>query len=98
MQTNINYLVGIKQELTGSVILWRSGEIQFIVHLLCAGLPWWLRWLRICLQCEGPGFNLWVRRTPGKWNGYPLQYSCVENPTERGAWWATVHGVARSWT
>ena len=31
-------------------------------------------------------------------NGTPLQYSCLENPTDRGAWWATVHGVAKSWT
>ena len=29
---------------------------------------------------------------------YPLQYSCLENPMDRGAWWATVHGVAKSWT
>ena len=34
-------------------------------------------------------------RSPGEGNGNPLQYSCVENPMERGAWWATVHGVAR---
>ena len=30
--------------------------------------------------------------------GYPLQYSCLENPMDRVAWWATVHGVAKSWT
>ena len=30
-------------------------------------------------------------------NGTPLQYSCLENPKDRGAWWATVHGVAKSW-
>ena len=35
-------------------------------------------------------------RTPGKGNGYPLQYSCPENSMDRGAWWATVHGVAES--
>ena len=37
-------------------------------------------------------------RSPGKGNGNPLQYSCLENPMDRGAWWATVHGVAKSWT
>ena len=37
-------------------------------------------------------------RSPGKGNGNPLQYSCLENPTDGGAWWATVHGVAKSWT
>ena len=31
-------------------------------------------------------------------NGIPLQYSCLENPMDGGAWWAAVHGVARSWT
>ena len=37
-------------------------------------------------------------RSPGEGNGNPLQYSCLENPTDGGAWQATVHGVAKSWT
>ena len=37
-------------------------------------------------------------RSPGEGNGNPFQYSCLENPMDRGAWWATVHGVAKSWT
>ena len=37
-------------------------------------------------------------RCPGEGNGNPLQYSCLENSTDRGAWVATVHGVAKSWT
>ena len=37
-------------------------------------------------------------RSPGGGNGNPLQYSCLENPTDKGAWWATVHGVAKSQT
>ena len=37
-------------------------------------------------------------RSPGEGNGNPLQYSCLENPIEGGAWWATVHGVAKSRT
>ena len=32
----------------------------------------------------------------GEGNGNPLQYSCLENPMDRGAWWAAVHGVAKS--
>ena len=36
-------------------------------------------------------------RSPGEGNGNPLQYSCLENPMERGTWWAIVHGVAKSW-
>ena len=34
----------------------------------------------------------------GEENGNPLQYSCLENPMDRGAWWAAVHGVVKSWT
>ena len=36
------------------------------------------------------------RRSPGEGNGNPLQYSCLGNPMDRGAWWATVYGVAKS--
>ena len=37
-------------------------------------------------------------RCPREKNGNPLQYSCLENSMDRGAWWATVHGVTKSWT
>ena len=37
-------------------------------------------------------------RSPGEGNGNPLQYSCLENSMDGGAWWATVHGVAKSRT
>ena len=37
-------------------------------------------------------------RSPGEGNGNPLQYSCLQNPMDGGAWWATVHGVAKSRT
>ena len=37
-------------------------------------------------------------RDPGEGNGNPVQYSCLENPMDRGAWWVTVHGVANSRT
>ena len=36
-------------------------------------------------------------RSPGEGNGNPLQYSCLENSMDRGAWQATVHGVTKSW-
>ena len=41
-----------------------------------------------------PGFG----RSPGGGHGNPLQYSCLENPMDRVAWWATVHRVPKSWT
>ena len=34
-------------------------------------------------------------RSPGGGNGNPLQYSCLENPMDRGTWWATAHGIAK---
>ena len=37
----------------------------------------------------------WVGKMPWKGNGSPLQYSCLENPIDKGAWWAIVHGIAR---
>ena len=65
-----------------------------------------LSWQRICLQCRNPpvmqetpgslpGFIPVSGRCPGEGNGNPLQYPCLENPTDRGAWRATVHAVTR---
>ena len=45
-----------------------------------------------------PGLIPGSGRSLGEGNGNPLQYSCLENPIEGGAWWATVHGVAKSQT
>ena len=45
-----------------------------------------------------PSSILGSRRSPGEGNGNPLQYSYLENPVDRGAWWATVHGVAKTQT
>ena len=45
-----------------------------------------------------PGLIPGSGRSPGEGNGTPLQYSCLENPTEGGAWWATVHRVIKSRT
>ena len=45
-----------------------------------------------------PGFIPGSGRSPGEGNDIPLQYPCLENPMDREAWWATVHGVAKSRT
>ena len=55
-----------------------------------SGLLW-----RFHLRCERLRFDLGLGRAPGEGNGYPLQYSCLKNPMDRGAWGATVHGVAK---
>ena len=44
-----------------------------------------------------PGGSM-VKNLPQRGNGNPLQYSCLDNPMDRGAWWATVHGVAKRLT
>ena len=43
-------------------------------------------------------FSYWLDLTSGEGDGTPLQYSCLENPIDIGAWWAAVHGVAKSRT
>ena len=48
-------------------------------------------------NAEDPGLILGSGRSPGEGNGNPLQYSGLENSMVRGAWWAAVHGVAKSW-
>ena len=45
-----------------------------------------------------PGLIPGLGRSPGEGNGNPLQYSCLENPMDGGAWWAAVHGVTKSRT
>ena len=60
-------------------------------------LPWWLS--SKASACNGrrtgdPGSIPGLRRSPGGGHGNPLQYSCLDNPMDRGPWLATVHGVA----
>ena len=58
-------------------------------------LSWWLRWQRICLKC---GRLAWIPvsgRSPGEWNGSPLQYSYLENPIDRGDWGLQSMGLQR---
>ena len=43
-------------------------------------------------------FDPWAKKIPGEGNGNPLQYSCLENPMDRGTWKTTIHGVSKSWT
>ena len=62
------------------------------------GLPRWLHSKESACQCRRCKINPWVRKIPLGGNGNPLQYSCLGNPMDRGVWWATIHGVAKSWT
>ena len=66
-------------------------------HTIYIGLTWWLSDKKPTCQCRRCVFNPWVGKTPGEANSNPLQYSCLGNPLDRGAWWAVVHRVIRSW-
>ena len=61
-----------------------QNSTYLLSHSFCGSELWlWVTWL------------LW---SVGEGNGNPLQYSCLENPVDRGAWWAAVHGIVQSWT
>ena len=61
------------------------------------GLPWWLCGKEFC-NARDTGSIPGLGRFLGGGNGNPLQYSCLENPMERGPWWATVYRVTKSQT
>ena len=61
-------------------------------------LPWWLSGKESACNVGDVGSIPGLGRSPGEGNGNPLQCSCLENPMDRGAWWATVHGVTKSQT
>ena len=61
-------------------------------------LPWWLDGKESACNARDLGPVPGSGRSPGGGNGYPLQYSCLGNSMDNGAWLATVHGVAKNWT
>ena len=92
--------------------LWRTGKhglLQSIgsqrvaqdlaaEQLWARRFPWWLSGKESTCLCRRHGFDPGLGRYPGEGNGNPLQYSCWENPMDRGVWKATVHGVTKSQT
>ena len=70
-------------------------------HLLqTTGLPWWLSRKESACNAEGAGDSgsvLGLGGSPGEGNDNPLQCTCLKNPIDRGASWAIVCGVAKSW-
>ena len=64
------------------------------------GLPWWCSGEESC-QCRRHkrlGFDPWVGQIPWRRAWQPTPFFLLGNPMDRGAWWARVHGVAKSWT
>ena len=68
------------------------------MYSVCKGFPWWLGGKESACNAGDTGQIPRSRRSPGKEMGNPLQYSWLENSMDRGAWWATVHGVTKSQT
>ena len=62
------------------------------------GLPWGSDGKESACKVKDVDLIPRSRRPSGEGNGIPFQYSCLEDPVDRGAWWATVHGVTESWT
>ena len=58
------------------------------------GLPTWLGGKETTCQCRKHRFDPWLGKVPWRRKWQPTPYSCLENPMDRGAWWATAHGVA----
>ena len=74
-----------------------SHKVRKIAPSMCLeGLPWWLSDKESACNAGNPGSIPGLGRSPGAGHGNPLQYSCLENPMDRGAWHAVVRRVAQS--
>ena len=100
-----SFLLGIHPavDLLGHMVtlcltIWKNSRLLLLLLLL-----FYCFWTSLMAQASAynardPGSIPRLGRSPGEGNGNPLQYSCLENPMDGGAWSATVHGVAKSQT
>ena len=93
--------VGDRHEVdTLWVLAWTSGctkvlYVDLVVGTWVFGLLWWLSGKEPPCQSRRCVFDPWSGSSPGEGHGNPLQYSCLENLIDRGAWRDTVHGVTK---
>ena len=73
-------------------------DMNLILHTPSTGIPGGSEDKASACNAGDPGSIPGLGRSSGEGNGNPLQYFCLENPMDRGAWQATVHGVAKSQT
>ena len=78
---------------TNLILAWINGNL-----MSTSGFPGGSEVKASARNAGDPGSIPGMGRSPGEGNGDPLQCSCLENPMDRGAWWATVHGVTKSRT
>ena len=81
---------------------WRWSDICWMrkiksIHISILGFPCGSDGKRLP-RIQETQVHLWVRKIPGEGHGNPFQNSCLETSMDGGAWWATVHGVTKSWT
>ena len=69
-----------------------------LLHICFCGLPRWLSGKESACNAGDPDLIPGSWRSPGEGNGNPFQYSCLENPMDGGAWYATLDGVAKNQT
>ena len=97
-----NCPINRKQDFQSHTEFINSNEIYLQPIILCGrGFPGGTMRENLPANTEDAGdMNLipGLGRSPGEWNGCPLQYPCLEKSTDRGTWWATVNGVTKSWT
>ena len=77
---------------------WSRIRHTWLHHLLAVCFPGGSDDKESACSAGDLGSILGLGRSPGAGNGNPLQYSCLKNPMDRGAWWTTVHGVTKSRT
>ena len=89
------------------VILASQNELSSVPFMKSSLSDWYINYFsfQVALAVKNTpasagdvGLIPWLGRSPGEGNGNPLQYSCLGNPMDRGAWWATVHEVSKSQT
>ena len=84
--------------ITEGVLTYRHCKVINLCPIKLLGLPWWLSGKESACHAGGTSSSPGQGRSPGEENDSPLEYSCLESLMDRGHWWATVHGVAKSWT
>ena len=89
--------------LQGSSVhgIFQARKLEWVAIPFSRGSSWPRDWICVfCISCIAgdPGSVPGLERPPGEGNGNPLQFSCLENPMDRRAWQATVHGIAKNRT
>ena len=96
----MNIEVHISAQIAVVVIVFSDiyPSMEFLGHMVVLGFPGGSNGKESACSEGDLGLIPGSGSSPGEGNGNPLHYSCLENSMDRGAWWATVHGVAKSQT